>query len=129
MTTNATAMTYTAADEIDRRLSNRSLAKAQKNAGPATPEGARLLKLSAAELTAEVGLTVAPCPVKARKPAKAPAPAKVAPAKPARTKAQRAHTEARKLAYAHMIAEKLAGNKCTYAEACATYGTVPATKA
>jgi 3'-phosphoadenosine 5'-phosphosulfate (PAPS) 3'-phosphatase len=50
-----------------------------------------------------------------------------APKKP-RTKAEKAATQARSKAFTHMLAERAAGRKCTYGEACAKFGTVPATK-
>jgi hypothetical protein len=111
-------ITYTAADELDRRATNRALkAQGLKGVpGPRTPEGARLLGMSAAELRAEAGVEA---PVRqARTPQ--------APKRQERTAEQVAATEARKLAWAWRLEQRQAGVKVTYAEACARFGTVPA---
>lgn len=128
-----TKFQYTAADEIDRRASNRALVAEghPKVPGPDTAEGARLLSMSGPELRAEAEGTAAK---PARKPAKAPAkaarkpaaakPAK--PAKPARTPLQIVHTMRREEAYAWRLAEYHAGRKHTVAAAYARFGTAHA---
>lgn len=76
-------------------------------------------RLSAGELQALAGT---PAPAKATRKAKA----KVAKTKPVRTPEQVAATKAREQAWAYRQAERAAGRKVTYAEACAKFGTTPA---
>jgi hypothetical protein len=112
-----TTHTYTAADELDRRVANRALEAAgqPKDPAPQSDEGRRLMNLSAAELQARKQVqerTRLTPQAKARKPE--------------RTPAQQAATAARSKAWAWYIAERQAGRKPTYVAACAKFGTTPA---
>jgi hypothetical protein len=131
-----TTHTYTAADELDRRVANRALEAAgqPKDPAPQSDEGRRLMNLSAAELRAEAGRQE-PTPVE-RKTARKQARKQVQERtrltpqakarKPERTPAQQAATAARSKAWAWYIAERQAGRKPTYVAACAKFGTTPA---
>lgn len=108
-----------AVKEIARRKAPKGSAK--RNAFPR----AQVMGLPGNTLAAIAGEVPTEAPAKV---AAVKAPAKVA-RKSTRTPAQKAATAARKLAYAHMIAEKQAGNECTWVQACADFGTVPASMA
>lgn len=140
---------YTAADELDRRATNRGLKRTltgaeylrARVAEPVSAEGLRLAKLSTDALVAEAADTPAPTPKPARKTTRktaAKAPAKAARKAPAKAADEdlvmafdgvmRTPAQARQAAWQWRNAEYHAGRKHTVAAAYALFGTVHAGK-
>lgn len=120
-------LTYTAADELDRRSTNKSLPRAQRVLAPATAEGRRLSGMYAEDLKDEVAASAKPKARKATpaKPATKAAPKPKAQPKAAEPKKRTPEQEARERAWAkvsHMPAS--AARRKLYDAALAEEGLV-----